>query len=401
MLTFRDFPPHVRLMLLCSRARHSPAEDAAIAQLVAAPLDWPEFLAVTTHHKLGPLCFAALDRLRPAGLPANVRDELHQQATVNAYEALRSTHAACEITERFAVAGHPLAVLKGVPLSQLLFGSPHARHVGDLDLLTTADQLPGQLELLAQSGYQLINPTCRLTPARIASFVTFWKDFTLRNQDTGFELDLHWRLFNNRFHAANPLLEGTHFASVSAFGVPMRVLPPIDQFVYIAAHGMSDAWIYLKSLADVAGFLNLFTQPELDAAIARAADLSLLGQISAAIHLSNDWLGTTAASPRLLAADNRAASRIRRRTETTLVRHSFRPHRTQTSPFQWLLVETTLVPGLRSLVEIVRRYVWRPRVWTSVDLPDRLFWIYPLVGLLLVPRSHTAADLQDAPPTRS
>ena len=396
MLTFRDFPPHVRLMLLCARARHSAAETQAIAQLTAGPLDWPEFLAVATHHKLGPLCFAALDRIRPAGLPNSVRDQLHEQATLNAFEALRSTQAVRELTDRFAAAGHTLAVLKGVPLSQLLFGSPHARHVGDLDLLTSPVDLPGQLALLTQAGYGLVNPSCRLTPARIASFTTFWKDFTFANPANGFELDLHWRLFNNRFHAANPLLDGTEFASVSTFGVPMRVLPPVDQFLYIAAHGMSDAWIYLKSLADVAGFLNLFTQPELDAAVARAARLGLLTQISAAIHLSNDWMGTTAASPRLLPASSlltgRAVSRIRRRAESSLLRHHFRPHRIQTSPFQWLLLELTLVPGVRSIVEILRRYVWRPRVWTRIDLPDHLFWIYPVVGLLLPPRTQTVEE---------
>ena len=393
VLTFRDFPPHVRLMLLCARARHSNAEVADIQLLAADPqLDWPEFLAVTTHHKLGPLCFSALDRLRPAGLPSRIRDDLHDRATNNAFEALRSTHAVRELTEAFAAAGHPIAVLKGVPLSQLLFGSPHARHVGDLDLLTSAESLPAQIDLLAQASYRITNPPCRLTPARIASFVTFWKDFTFANAANGFELDLHWRLFNNRLHAANPLLVDTEFASVSTFGVPMRVLPPVDQFVYIAAHGMSDAWIYLKSLADVAGFLNLFTQPELDAALARAADLGLLSQISAAIHLANDWMGTTAASPRLLPSVGHAASRVRQRTETSLLRHHFRPHRVQTSPFQWLMLELTLVPGARSVVEILRRYVWRPRVWTSIDLPDRLFWIYPLVGLLLPPRAHTVED---------
>ncbi len=397
MLTFRDFPPHVRLMLLCARALHSAAEAKQIEELITEPsFDWPAFLAVATHHKLGPICFATLDRLRPESLPADVLGELHQQAIANAFAALRSTHLVRDLTHRFAAAGQPLAVLKGVPLSQLLFGSPHVRHVGDIDLLTTPAGLPAQIALLAEAGYRLTNPPGRLTPARIASFVNFWKDFTFTNPATGFDLDLHWRLFNNRFHAANPLLPDLNteadFASATTFGVSMRVLPPVDQFVYIAAHGMSDAWIYLKSLADVAGFLNLFTQSELDAALARAEDLGLLSQISAAIHLSNDWMGTTASSPRLLPAEGRAAARIRRRTESNLLQHNFRPHRIQTSPFQWLMLELTLVPGVRSIVEILRRYVWRPRVWTSIDLPDRLFWVYPFVGLLLPPRAHPAEE---------
>lgn len=396
MLTFRDFPRHMQLMLLCARARHSALEAETISALAADSLDWPAFLAVTAHHKLDSLCFATLEHLRPAALPPEVRQALHRRATANAFEALRCASVVGRLTLALEQAGYPVAVLKGVPLSQLLFGSPHARHVGDIDLLTTRDSLAPQVALLESLGYHHTNPACRLTPARIASFSRFWKDFTFRNPATEFDLDLHWRLFNNRFHAANPLVAGlsphAQLDSVTIFGVPMRVLPPIDQFLYIAAHGMSDAWIYLKSLADVAGFLHLFSQPELDAALARAASLGLLGQISAAIHLSNDWMGTTAASPQLLPAASRELSRIRRRTETTLLRHDYRPLRTQTSPYQWLLLELTLVPGVHSIFEMLRRYVWRPRVWRELDLPDRLFWIYPIAGLLLLPRSHPVKE---------
>jgi hypothetical protein len=353
-------------------------------------MDWPAFLRTATHHKLGPLCFATLDRLRPTGLPPEVRSELQQQATTNAFEALRSTDAVSRVCDLFGAAGYPLTVLKGVPLSQLLFGSPHARHVGDLDLLTTPRNLAEQIELLAQAGYERTNPACRLTPARIGSFSSFWKDFTFRNLSNGFELDLHWRLFNNRHHRANPLAAEAQFATAAPFNVPMQVLPPVDQFLYVAAHGTSDAWLYLKSLADVAAFLHLLTPGELDAALARAESLRLLEQIGSAIHLSNDWFGTTASSPRLLPANNR----VRRRTEAALLRHDFRPLRSQTSSYGWLTLELGLVPGLRSIVEMLGRYVWRPRVWTRLDLPDHLFWIYPIAGLLLLPRTHPVESSQ-------
>jgi hypothetical protein len=227
---------------------------------------------------------------------------------------------------------------------------------------------------------------------RIASYVNFWKDFTFRNSDSGFELDLHWRLFNNRFHAANRIVAETSYTSVTAFGVPMRVFNPRDQFLYIAAHGVLDAWTYLKSLADVAGFLRLFTPAELDAALERAAELGLLAQISGAIHLANDWMGTGIASPRLMPADEPIARRIRERTTSMLQRQNFKPDRSYASPADWLKLEMDLVPGVRSLAEIARRFVWRPRVWAAVDLPDRFFWFYPVLGLLLLPRHHSVED---------
>jgi hypothetical protein len=392
MLAFRDFPDHVRLMLLCARSRLRTLELEAIQALAAAPLDWRQFLAVTAHHRVSPLVFQSLDQHRPAALPGFVFDELQRRARVNAFEALRSTGEVRRIAHNFAAAGIELAVLKGVPLSQYLFGNPHTRHVGDIDLLTAPQRLPEQIAALAELGYQRINPTSRLTPLRIASYVNFWKDFTFQNKQAGFELDLHWRLFNNRFHAANRIVNETSYSTVAAFGVPMRVFSPADQFIYIAAHGVLDAWTYLKSLADVAGFLRLFTPDELDQALKRAQVLGLLAQISGAIHLANDWMGTEIANPRLLPADEPVAHRIRERTTTMLLRQNFKPDRSYASPAQWLKLEMELVPGVRSLAEIARRFVWRPRVWSAVDLPDQLFWFYPVLGLLLLPRHHSVEE---------
>jgi len=394
MLAFRDFPAHVRLMLLAARSRLRPEEIAQIHELADAtpPLDWQGFLAVTAHHRVSPLVFESLDQVRPAGLPDFVRDELQCRARRNAFEALRSAAEVRRMAEAYAAAGLELSVLKGVPLSQFLFGNPNTRHVGDIDLLTEPHRLPEQIALLAELGYARINPTSRLTPHRIAAYVSFWKDFTFQNRASGFELDLHWRLFNNRFHAANRIVSEASFQTVSAFGVPMRVFSPVDQFLYLAAHGVLDAWTYLKSLADVAAFLRLFSADELDHALARAEELGLLAQISAAIHLASDWMGTAISNPRLLRAEEPIARRIRERTTTMLLRQNFKPDRSYASPAQWLKLEMDLVPGVRSLTESARRFVWRPRVWSVVDLPDQLFWFYPVIGLLLLPRHHSVED---------
>jgi len=398
MLAFRDFPAHVQLTLLTARSRLRDNEAEQIQELVASrsPLDWDGFLSVTAHHRVSPLVFESLDRVRPPGLPQFVRDELYRRASTNAFEALRSAGEVRRIAGKFAHAGIELSVLKGVPLSQFLFGNPNTRHVGDIDLLTQPARLPEQIALLAELGYIRINPKSRLTPHRIASYVTFWKDFTFRNNQTGFELDLHWRLFNNRFHAANRILDPnpgqTSYTTVTAFGVPMRVFQPLDQFIYLAAHGVLDAWTYLKSLADVAAFLRLFTPAELDRALARAAELGLLAQISGAIHLANDWMGTEIANSQLMSADEPIARSIRQRTTIMLLRQDFKPNRSFASPAQWLRLEMELVPGVRSLAEIARRFVWRPRVWAAVDLPDQLFWFYPVLGLLLLPRLHSVEE---------
>ncbi len=394
MLAFRDFPPHVQLLLLAARLHPTPDDLHAIQTLSAGPLDWPTFLALCDHHRLTPLVF---ESLAPLNLP--IHAELQTRATANAFEALRATHEIRRIAAAFSSAGlGELAVLKGIPLSQALFGSPNTRHVGDLDLLTSPHRLPEQIALLAQLGYRRTNPATSLTERRLASYISFWKDFTFANPDSGFELDLHWRLFNNRFHPANRLLpEGTsitdaRWTTVTAFGLPMRTLSPPDQLLYLAAHGALDAWTYLKTLADLAASLRTLSSVDLDQALTRARHLGLLPQVSGAIHLANDWMGASIAHPLLLPASAPSVSRVRRRTSALLLRQNFFPRRSFPSPAQWLLLELHLVPGLRSTVEVARRFLWRPRVWSKVNLPDRFFWLYPLLGMLLPPRAHPVED---------
>ena len=394
MLAFADFPAHVQLMLLTARAHLRASEIEQIHALASgkSSIDWDQFLTVTAHHRVSSLVFDSLEKTRPPGLPEAVQTELQQRARHNAFEALRAANEVRRISKSFVAAGIEFSVLKGVPLSQSVFGNPNSRHVGDIDILTQPTRLPDQIALLSDLGYDIINPKSRLTPLRIASYVSFWKDFTFQSPAAGFELDLHWRLFNNRFHAANRIVTEGHYETITAFGVPMRVFSNTDQFLYIAAHGVLDSFTYLKSLADVAGFLRHLTPEQLDQALIRAQELGLLTQVSAAVHLCNDWMGAEVTNPRLLPADESLARRIRERTSAMLLRQNYKPVRNYASPADWLRLEIDLVPGLRSLTEIARRYVWRPRVWAAVDLPDQLFWCYPVLGLLTLPRRHSADD---------
>jgi len=395
MLTISDFPAHVRLMLLTARSRPRASEIEQIRELVGGQgpaLDWQGFLAVTEHHRVSPLIYETLNQIRPEGLPEFVRDELQRRARMNAFEALNSVRKMEQIVARFAVAGIELSPLKGVALSQLLYGNPNMRHVGDLDLLTEPLRLPEQMALFAELGYTLINPRSRMTPNRLASYVHFWKDFTFRSGDGRTEVDLHWRLFNNRFHAANRLLKEASYTNVTVFGITMRVFSLEDQFLYCAAHGAFDSWTYLKTLVDLSGFLRLLSAAELDRALERAAQLGLLAQVSGAIHLANDWMGTEILSPRLLSPEEATARRSREHTTKMLLVQDFKPDRSYSSPAQWLRLELQLVPGVRSLAEVAQRFVWRPRVWTTVDLPDELFWFYPVLGLLLPPRFYSVEE---------
>ncbi len=394
MLEFADFPAFFQLLLLAARSTPRPAEIDKMAALCAGSgVDWPVFLEAALHHRVSPLLFSTLDRLNPPGLPIAVHAELQSRARANAFEALRATAEIRRITTAFGDAGRSLVVLKGLPLSQCLYSNPNTRHCGDIDLLTTPDDLAGQVELFRGLGYHLVHPAARVTPRRLATYARYWKDFTFLDPETGCEVDLHWRLFNNTHDPANGILrEPLRTETIAAFNVPMRVLAcsgaQPELFLYLAAHGVHDAFTYLKSLCDTAAFLRILSPEALDAAIGRAGEIGMLPQLSVAIALSNAWLGAETYDKRLLPAEHPLVRRLCLRTSDLLERQHFLPDRSFPSPANWLRLERELAPGVPSVLEMAGRFVWRPRVWTNIDLPDSLFWLYPLLGVMLPPRRH-------------
>ena len=291
-----------------------------------------------------------------------------------------------------------MVALKGIVLAQVLYGSPNARDVGDLDLLTTTEALAEQVRLLNELGYAVIQPEAPLTPRRVRAYTRFWKDFTFENPQSGFELDLHWRLFNNPRHPANRLVEHPALLEVSVFETTLKTLTLRDQFLYTAAHGAGESFTYLKALADVAAFLQLLTPAQLEEALEHARRIGLLAQVSAAVHLANAWMLTGITSPSLLAADHPLAVVLRGRTGRLLAAQDLLTSRSYPSPASWLRLEMQFTPGWRFFLEAVGRFLFRPRVWTAVDLPDSLFWLYPAIGLSLPPRRHKGQS-QAAPRT--
>ncbi len=367
------FPLPLRILLLAAQPHRDPA---LLKSLIDAQTDWPEILDLARHHRLEPLIYLTLQTLAPP----DIQHLLKLAATRNTFAALQ---AAAEL-RRLTTAIPNLLALKGLTLSQTLYGTPNARHVGDLDLLTP---LPAPTALIESLGYTRLTPDAPLTPRRLAAYTRTWKDFTFESLNHHFELDLHWRLFNNPHHPANALLLSPP-VTVTLFNIPLQTFPLLDQFLYTCVHALNESFTYLKTLADIAAFLNTLTQQQLNDALLRARTLHLLPQISAAIHLSNAWMLTTAASPHLLPPTHSLAVKIHRRTLKLLTENNFQPTREQTSPTSWTRLELLLTPTPRTFVEVARRFLVRPRLWRTVPLPDTLFFLYPLLAFLIPPRLH-------------
>jgi hypothetical protein len=390
-MLFPDFPSHFRLMLFSARVPLTASDQEQILQTLDEPIGWEEFVKVVCVHRIAPIVLEGLKLAAPERIPKTVLSTLTAITQTNSKRVVQSTLETQRIARALQQQGFQVTVLKGALLSELIYSDPFRRYSVDLDLMTSDEDLDRQILCMSDLGYELVMPSTKLTPRRLRSYSRYRKDFSFKHKRSGVMVDLHWRLFNNVEHKANLLAQSRVPIKGKLFGEGCYMLAPVDQFLYSAAHGVSDAWIYLKSLIDFAAFLRRLTQSELEEAIVRATKLGILPQISSAIHLAQAWVGAPAVNAPLLPPSDAFHQSMYRQVVDELLKTEFAPNRLDITFATEFRLEQHLVPGFKGTLEIMGRYIFRPRVWSTVDLPDTLFGFYAILGLLIPPRMSRAA----------
>ena len=373
------FPREFQVLLACLRW---PQDETAIARLRSSSdtVDWESFRHLAEHHRVLPLAQRAL-RSAEVVLPQHVGFTLKHAATRNAYAAMRYLAEAGRLSSLLGAGGIPVRLLKGVPLSQCAFDDWSLRDVGDLDLLIAPEHEEQADACLLADGLRRHEPAATLTPRRRRSYRKHAKDYTYDPGVAGFEIDLHWRLFRN------PRMPGNDLAAAApeylvVGGTPLQVLPQVHSFLYLCVHGTLDGWYRMKPLADVAALWRKFSVGERAECIVLARREEIAPELAAAVLLALylDLLDAVEVPDSLvLQGADRTTRRIVDRALGQL--HAFHSMPQAASAGSWELkrYELSLRRSLPYRVEIVKRVLFRPRVWERFDLPDA--W-YPLYGLL-------------------
>ena len=378
-------PPEMRLLLRCARWPLLEKDLAAICTLAAATdLDWEFFLLLCSHHRIAPLVHRALSAAGAAA-PASATATLKAAATENALSVFRylaETRHFCDLLEH---AGVPVRVLKGVPLSQRVYGDPSLRDVGDIDLLIPPGMEETADDILLAEGIPRNDPEAPLTPRRRRSWRRHGKDYTYRPDGDDFEVDLHWRLFRNPHMPGNALADPSTAASepIHLGETALAVLPLDRSFLYLCVHGALDGWFRLKSLVDISALWRSFPEEQRTALADQAQAYDILPEMAAALKLAQEFelLEHDALTPAMqLQTGSREARWILDYAHRQYRLQRFQP--TQDGAGSWPLkrYELGLRRGFSYRMEILRRILLRPRVWARFDLPDFLFPLYTLLS---------------------
>jgi len=387
-------PAELDLLLACARWPQTASDRQLIAQIASRPIDCPRFVQLTRHHRLVPL----VARNLRASLPHSLSNpslssqielllaELQPLASANAVDSLRLLAELRRLLLALHSHGLSVRVLKGLPLAQSAFGDLSLRAPGDLDLLID-DASPHQDPILLADrvlrdfGYCGLFDLHTLTPRQLAFYRAHWRDNAYQNPTTGFEVDLHWALFRNRAMPGSNLCAPQTTSQTVRFGdLLVETLPPAENLLYLCVHGTFDGWLSLKSLADVAALTRSMTEADLDSIATLAARHSVLPELSAALILVRRYLALDHWSDQLLPASDRTVTHILRYVDRSLAQRNFLASRIDIPHLATMAFEFNLRRSLRYRSELLRRILYRARMWQTFPLPDRLFALYPLLS---------------------
>lgn len=338
--------------------------------------DWTALGDVAKRHQVTSLLLHGIPADSQAGQRA--RKALARPVRKSVKRGLRQLATLSNVADLLDANGIRSLVVKGLPLSVRLFGTPFARHCVDIDLLVSPAAVPAAEQVLARAGWHLLKPSFPATPARIRSYDRFVKDRLFVGP--GGPLELHHRLTNN------PLLLDRSFDALAANashidieGRRFATLGDDDLLVYLAVHGQMHRWSRLKWLCDVAALLLAIDRDCLNAAIARCQreQLALAPTFGAALALAQELLCVE--SP-LAARAVPLAARARRDVRTTRAiwnaPRGGKGLRGAARRLDQMRTALAMKPSRQVLAHELARLAAAPYDFGRLDLPDRLFFLY-------------------------
>ncbi|EME71280.1 hypothetical protein H261_03758 [Paramagnetospirillum caucaseum] len=369
--------PMLEFRLLCLAASPQP-NGQELSRTVAGVTDWRAIGEAARRHRLAQRLYPILAKYGEGMVPPEILAEMHIRVLREVAVCHSQLPEIMRVTRGLAGGGVAVLVLKGVPLSQQLYGEPTMRGVGDIDLLVEPSQLRQADGILREAGYlrqgaNVLDRNQTICQQRL-------KDIAYRHFDTGQYVELHQRL------TENPYLLPCDFAALwrdrdtvavadgSLATLPRRFLP-----LYLCIHGATHCWERLRWLADLA---ELLQEPGAVKLALADADMAGLGApMRQALALCHNWLGLN-----VEASDLPAAATLDR-----FVHRFFSGRRWECLPKpgsrEWLrrysfwgrVHNWSLRSDWRYRIrELSSILIWPPD-WETIPLPDTLFWLYPFL----------------------
>jgi hypothetical protein len=210
-------------------------------------VDWKLFLEFAMHHRLYPLLYGKLKKIKTNLIPPYVEQILGNEYKRNTFEMLHLSGEMERVNKIFNENQIRMLVLKGPVLAKDFYGDLSLRTCGDLDILVSINELEKVDRILQKEGY--------LKDDFINKALDDWK---WRNHHIKYNhpkkrtnIEIHWRL--NPFPGTGPSFEKLWLRKrqSSLTSYPIYYLGREDLFLFLVSHGARHGWFRLRWLVDI------------------------------------------------------------------------------------------------------------------------------------------------------
>ncbi|MFN3076311.1 MAG: nucleotidyltransferase family protein [Alphaproteobacteria bacterium] len=294
MIRPRSPTPEFRLLCLGSR-RRTPEVETAL-RLVATEIgDWKRVIRGAEIHHVVPLLARPFETPGGDAFPAEVRELLTASHRQQARRCLAQVAEGMRLTQVLADGGIRAMVLKGVPLSQQIYGDPSLRGLGDIDLLVDPARFSEARERIAALGYRPADVRGGDVHA-VGDTNTLIRELVFRHPD-GVLLELKRRLTQDP--AAPPIDFESLWRDrrrVEEWGRPVWTPSAEHNALYLVVHGALHGWSRLRWIVDVE---EVFADPDFrQRVLSLARTMELYPAVAEAIALSGFLMGDGEGVPR-------------------------------------------------------------------------------------------------------
>jgi hypothetical protein len=244
-----DFTPAVHLLIAAGdptvqcgdRMRAVPMTDAGWAALVPAA------------HRHGLAALLPVVLSKRLDVPERVREAAVAALRARAIDGLRGASELAGIADALQASGVIAVALKGPAFAQWLYGDLGFRRFSDLDLLVRPEDMDNAIAVLQTLGYGLT----RGMSAKTARAIYGALGAVPLRRESGYPVDLHWRIAHVRFGAAlapGEILDQS--LPIAIAGRTIRIPSPTHAALFALLHAAKHVWGTLELVYAIARLLR-------------------------------------------------------------------------------------------------------------------------------------------------
>lgn len=216
-------------------------------------INWDYLLKLIIRHRVVEQAYASLLGASEF-IPAPFLTQLKQVSLCSKLSSLSMVAESIRISRALNDAKITYSIVKGIPLSELLYAGATNRQAKDIDMLVDIDDIAQALQILQAKGYKIERPDFNLHGFKRDYYLTHNHDIGLFHPERKVEIELHFRLeyFGTKFFANSANIYKTVLVQNQA----LITLNDEYHVLYLMFHAAIHAWTRLRWLHDIYLYLK-------------------------------------------------------------------------------------------------------------------------------------------------